>query len=160
MVRCALKPINDPKIMLKLTLTGSNMNLVILHNRLSITILLYLIILFIWGIWRYLRHEGVSGNYWGALVISEILILIQGLFGLILYISGLKPESGGIHILYGIIGALGIPAVYIFTKGRNEPMVILIYSIVLFFEFCNIYSIDCYWLIKPLRILTRSPIEG
>jgi len=109
------------------------MSLVVIHSRLSIAILLYVIILCIWSFWRYIRKSGVDGNFWGSLVTIEILILIQGALGGILYFGGLQPERGGMHILYGVFGALGLPAVYLFTKGRNDPRVIFVYSVMLFF---------------------------
>lgn len=109
------------------------MSLVFIHNRLSITILLYVIILCIWGFLRYVRKNNVGGSYSGALVIAELLILGQGAFGIFLYLIGLQPERGGMHILYGIVGALGIPAVYVFTKGRNDRKTLLVYAATLFF---------------------------
>ena len=91
------------------------MNVVIIHSRLSFTILLYVIILCLWGFWRYFRNNSLNRNYWGALIIAEILILLQGALGVVLYLIGSQPERGGIHILYSIIGALGIPFEYALT---------------------------------------------
>jgi hypothetical protein len=110
------------------------MSLVTIHSRLSITTLLYVIILCLWGIWRSIRKNQLDGNYWGALAIAEILILVQGVVGGILYFTGLQPERGGMHILYGVVGALGIPSVYTFTKGRNDRKTIIVYTAVLFFN--------------------------
>ncbi len=108
------------------------MNIVIIHSRLSLTILLYVIILCLWGFWRYLRKKSLNGNYWGALAIAEFLILFQGALGIVLYLVGIQPERGGMHILYGIVGALCIPFAYALTKGRNDRLVMLIYSALLF----------------------------
>ena len=100
----------------------------IIHARLANTALLYFGILFIWGLWQYFRKEELSSSYWGALVIGEILLLAQGALGAFLYTIGLQASRGGMHILYGIVGALGIPAVYVFTKGRNDRNVVLVYA--------------------------------
>jgi hypothetical protein len=89
------------------------------------------IILFSWGFWGFIRKNGVSSSYWGALIIAEILILGQGALGTILYFIGLQPERGGMHVLYGIVGSLGIPAVLIFTKGRNDRQTLFVYTAVL-----------------------------
>ena len=110
------------------------MSLVFIHSRLSTTLLLYLIIICLWGALRYIRNEDVNGSYSGALAIAEIIILVQGVIGLILYFMGLNPERGGMHILYGIVGALGIPAVYTYTKGRQDRKTLLIYVAVLLFN--------------------------
>jgi hypothetical protein len=108
--------------------------IIIIHSRLSISIVLYVIILFVWGLWLYFRRGNMDGSYMGALVIAEILILTQGALGGILYFNGLLPSRGGMHILYGIVGALSLPAVYTFTKGRNDRMAVLIYTAVLLFS--------------------------
>jgi hypothetical protein len=108
------------------------MSLAIVHARLANTALLYFGILFIWGLWQYFRKEELGSSYWGALVIGQILVLAQGVLGIILYIIGLQASRGGMHILYGIVAALGIPAVYVFTKGRNDRNVVLIYAAVTF----------------------------
>jgi heme A synthase len=105
-----------------------------IHDRLANTVLLYIAILALWALWRFVRRQGVDSSYWGALVIAEILILMQGALGIILLLGGANPARGGVHILYGIVSALSIPAVYVFTKGRDERRDILIYGAVLLFN--------------------------
>jgi hypothetical protein len=107
------------------------MNLI--HDRLSITVLLYFTAMGLWGAWRFIHKQGLNGNYWGAVVISEVLVLIQGGVGVFLWFSNLRPERGGIHVLYGVITALSIPAVYGITKGRDERRDQLIYALVFIF---------------------------
>lgn len=102
-----------------------------IHGRLGYTALYFMVILAVWGIWRYFRKQGVDSNYWGALVIGEILILAQGLLGAYLYFIGVRPERS-IHILYGIVTALVIPGVYAYTKGDEHRRVMLIYGSALF----------------------------
>jgi hypothetical protein len=58
---------------------------------------------------------------------------VQGVIGIILWASNLRPGGEGMHILYGVVGAIGIPAVYAFTKGRDERRELLIYAAVLLF---------------------------
>ncbi|MGW8249042.1 MAG: hypothetical protein ACWGO1_00240 [Anaerolineales bacterium] len=98
-----------------------------IHGRLGYTTLYFMVILAGWGIWRYFRKQGVDSNYWGALVIGEILVLAQGLLGAYLYIIGARPERS-IHILYGVVTALVIPAVYAYTKGDEQRRVMLVYG--------------------------------
>ncbi len=106
------------------------MSLPIIHARLANTALLYFVIITIWGFWQYFRKQPVSNSYWGALVIAEILIVVQGALGIFLYLIGLQASRGGMHILYGIVGALGIPAAYVFAKGRIDRNTILVYAAV------------------------------
>jgi CDP-diglyceride synthetase len=90
----------------------------------------FMFLLGLWGLFRFFRKQGVDSNYWGALVIGEILIVAQGLLGAYLWIIGGRPERS-IHILYGIMTALVIPAVYAYTKGDTERRSMLIYGIAL-----------------------------
>jgi hypothetical protein len=107
------------------------MTLTNVHDRLSVTIVLYVFILAIWGLWRYYRKQGLDGSFWGALAISELLILAQAVMGIILWISALRPERGTMHILYGVVTVLSIPAAYTFTRGRDTRREMLIYGLVL-----------------------------
>ena len=108
------------------------MTLSLIHGRLANSVFLYFLAMMVWAIWRFLRKEGMSSNFRGALVISEILILAQAVLGVILWLNSLRPERGSMHILYGIVGAIGVPAVFAFTKGRDQRTVMLTYAIVYF----------------------------
>jgi hypothetical protein len=80
--------------------------------------LLYSVALGVWGMFNFMRRQGISEGYWGALVIGELLILIQGSLGGILWTQGLRAARD-VHVLYGVVTALGIPAVYVYTRGRE-----------------------------------------
>jgi len=88
------------------------------HDRLSNAVLIYAVILGVWGIYNFLQRRGVSEGYWGALVIGQLLIMAQGLLGGLLWYTNAPPERG-VHLLYGVTTALGIPAVYVYTRGRE-----------------------------------------
>jgi heme A synthase len=106
------------------------MSLPEVHARLANTALFFIIAMAIWGLWRLIRKQGLSSNYWGALIIAEILIIVQGLLGGYLWLTGLRPDRS-IHVLYGIVAALTIPAIYAFTKGGQERREMIIYSVAL-----------------------------
>src|SRR5512134_3536106 len=106
------------------------MSLADIHARLGNTAMYYAIILGLWGLWRYFRKQGLDSNYWGALVIGEILIIAQGLLGAYLWLSGARPGRG-IHILYGVVSALVIPGLYAYTQGDDRRRVMLIYGVAL-----------------------------
>ena len=99
-----------------------------IHGRLGFTALYYIGILALWAFWRFFRKDGVSNNYWGALPIAEILVLLQGGLGAYLWLVGLRPGRG-VHILYGIVAALIIPGIYLFTRGDDDRRVMLIYGV-------------------------------
>ena len=100
-----------------------------IHARLGNTALLFVFALSIWGWWRFARRQGISPSYWGALLIAELVILVQGALGAYLWFSGLRPARD-LHVLYGIVSALVIPGTYTYTKGREERAEMLIYSAV------------------------------
>lgn len=103
-----------------------------LHGRLANTALIYFLILAVWGLWRAIRKQGLDSSFWGALAIAEILILVQGGLGAILFFSGERPGRW-VHILYGVVAALVIPGLYAYTKGESDRRVMLIYGVTLLF---------------------------
>ena len=104
------------------------MSLVEIHGRLANTAVFYFGFLALWGLVRFFRRQGLTPAYWGALVIAELLILTQGGIGAFLWYSGLRPGRG-VHILYGLVSGLAIPAVYAYTRGREERAEMLMYGV-------------------------------
>jgi heme A synthase len=103
-----------------------------IHARLANTGLYFILIMALWGLWRYLRKQGVDSSYFGALVIGEILILAQGALGAYMWFSGLRPERS-LHLIYGISSALVVPAIFAWTRGGDKRREMLIYGIGLLF---------------------------
>ena len=98
-----------------------------IHARLANTALLYFLALTIWGWWRFARREGVHTSYWGALAIGELILLAQAGLGAYLWMSGFRPART-MHLLYGIVSLLVIPAVYAYTQGREDRSEMLVHS--------------------------------
>ena len=84
--------------------------IVFIHSRLALTAIFYALAMGIWAAWNYFRGHGVSSNYWGALVIGELVMLAQGVLGIVLVVSGKMPADI-IHFLYGVLVALSWPGV-------------------------------------------------
>lgn len=105
----------------------------LIHGRLANTVMLYCLIIGAWGLWRFFRKQGVSSSYWGSVVIAELLVLIQGGLGIWLYAVGEAPARGAVHVLYGVVCAISLPAVYVYTRGRDERREMLLYGIVAIF---------------------------
>lgn len=104
-----------------------------IHDRLSITVLLFMLMMGGWMLWNYLRGEGMTGSLWGALVIGELLILAEALLGATLFLGGHRPARSSIHILYGIVLVMSLPAAFFYTRGRNTRAETLIYAIIALF---------------------------
>ena len=105
------------------------MTLTEIHGRLANTAMIYCVIMAVWGLIQFFRGKGVSGGYFGAIVIAEVLLAIQGLIGLILWfgVSTIKP--GWVHWLYGIVLLMGAPLVYAYTKGKHDRPEMLLYAV-------------------------------
>ncbi len=104
------------------------MSIVEVHARLGNGIVLFYLALAIWGAVRFARRQGMSESYWVALVIAELVILTQGGLGIYLLYSGIRSTQGP-HVLYGFISPLTTPAVYFFTRGREERSEMLTYTV-------------------------------
>lgn len=112
------------------------MTLVEIHGRLANTALFFTLAMAVWGLFRYFRKQGLDGSYWGALIIGEILYLVQGALGAYLFFSGAGNLTGRyIHILYGVVSVLVVPSVFAFTRGEGEGerRVQLVYAVALLF---------------------------
>lgn len=105
------------------------MTLVEVHSRLANTAMIYCIIMAVWGMISFFRRQGVSGGYFGAVIIAEILLAAQGVLGLILWFGAAPVRPQWVHWLYGIVLVLGAPLVYAYTKGRQERPEMLLYAV-------------------------------
>lgn len=105
------------------------MTLVEFHARLANTTLIFVALMALWGFWRFFRRQGVSPSYMGALVVAELLILAQGLVGVLLWLGNATGRPGNVHWIYGFALALAVPLVYSYTKGRNERPEMLLYAV-------------------------------
>jgi len=104
-----------------------------IHNRLSVTMLLFMAALGIWGLWNAVRGVGMSPSYWGGLAIGEGLIAAQFVIGMLLYVLGGAPARGLLHVLYGVAALISLPAAFAFTRGRSTRYESLIYAVVALF---------------------------
>ena len=103
------------------------------HDRLSVSVLLFMLALGLWGLWTYLRGEEVSGSLWGAMAIGEILIVVEGLLGAGLFLGGHRPARTALHLLYGLFMAVALPGAFSFTRGRSARSEALVYGLVALF---------------------------
>jgi hypothetical protein len=101
-----------------------------IHARLAVTVLIYMIACTLWGLALFFRGEGLNGSYWGALAIGEVLVLVQCLVGALALLGGRVPLRTGIHVLYGVVAIISLPAAFFYTRGRDNRYETLIYGLV------------------------------
>lgn len=103
-----------------------------LHARLGTTSLLYFAVISVWGYFRFFRKQGVDSSFWGVLAIAEVLVVAQALLGGYLWLAGARLPVPGerqyLHILYGALIPVMIPAAYLYTRGRSSRAEILVYA--------------------------------
>lgn len=106
----------------------------LLHDRLATTVMLFFLFVGLWGLLEFARGGSLGGNIAGALIIGQVLIVVQGAFGLILFFGHQRPYDS-VHVLYGLTAALIMPFLWSYTKGRNPRQGLLLYSLIALFIF-------------------------
>lgn len=99
-----------------------------LHDRVGNAAPLFMILLGILSFINYFRGLGVTGNVIGAVIVGEVLMLVQVSLGLILLISGLYPPQL-IHFLYGALTILAFPALWVYTRGATDRRASLMWAL-------------------------------
>ncbi|HLB50452.1 MAG TPA: hypothetical protein VJL59_25805 [Anaerolineales bacterium] len=108
------------------------MPLPLIHSRIFITGTVYSAIVGLWALYVGIRNRNLDSNFWGALVINEIIFIAQGVLGVLMVIEGLRPGRD-VHYLYGVLGIITIPAAFAFTHGRDTRREAFIYAAVCLF---------------------------
>jgi hypothetical protein len=106
------------------------MTLAQIHEGLARACVIFSLIIGLYGLWRFLRRQGVGANLFGILAAGELLYVAQAAVGFWLYGLGGRPARPGVHILYGILMIITLPAAYAFLRGRDERREALIYGLV------------------------------
>jgi hypothetical protein len=106
--------------------------LIVMHDRLSVTVMLFMAAIGFWGLFLYLRGNAVTGSYGGALVIGELLVIVQVVAGVALFAGGARPPTET-HYLYGITAILVLPFAWSFFRDRSQRQALMIYSLLALF---------------------------
>ncbi|MEJ7761281.1 MAG: hypothetical protein WKF80_00655 [Thermomicrobiales bacterium] len=106
--------------------------LTLVHDRLSISLLLFMAVLGVWGIVAYVRGDAFAGSLAGAFVIGQALIAVQVLAGVALVVAGAAPAETT-HYLYGATAILVLPFVWSFLRDRDQRQALLFYSVLALF---------------------------
>jgi hypothetical protein len=91
-----------------------------LHNVLSNAAVLFFLLLGLWGLFRAFRKHGVDGSYMGALVIGELIFVVQAVLGIIMAIGGASPGRGTFHFLYGAFALVAMPGLFAYLRGDDS----------------------------------------
>ena len=89
----------------------------VIHNRFGIALLLFAVLLGIWGTVQFLTRRQVSGGFRSGYLLLIGLTGVQGLAGL-LTLTEFRPREL-LHVVYGVFAILFLPSLY-FYSGRGD----------------------------------------
>ncbi|MFN8440249.1 MAG: hypothetical protein U0175_05755 [Caldilineaceae bacterium] len=92
------------------------------HARLANTCNLFLAALTLWAFLLWLRKQPLSGGWFGAMVIYEVLTITESLIGGYLHVQGFSAalDRPWLHILYAVNAILVLPAAYVFFNSIED----------------------------------------
>lgn len=105
-----------------------------IHRVLSNTIVLFFLLLGLWGLVRAISKLGVNGSFLGAMVIAELLFVLQAVLGVILLLDGASPERG-VHFIYGTFALVALPGLFAYLRGDDSNQAQWYYAIGILFLF-------------------------
>ncbi|MCL4830375.1 MAG: hypothetical protein KJZ95_23660 [Caldilinea sp.] len=97
---------------------------------------MFVAILGVWAFFLRLRSRPLDGSWFGAAVIGELLLLAQFGVGWVLWFQGMGSvlPRPWIHILYGVVAVITIPAAYVyFSRIPDDKVQTLAMALTCFF---------------------------
>ena len=89
------------------------------HGVLARALLLYAVVIAVWGTYLYFRKAEVNGGFRASYLILGALTALQGIVGAVLFIAGQRPTEI-LHLVYGVFAVLFVPGVYIYSQGGSK----------------------------------------
>lgn len=99
--------------------------IVLLHGVGARALIIFAVVLGIWGTYQYFRHAQVSGGFRSSYLIMAGLTAAQGLLGLGAFAFGGHPKL--LHIVYGVFAVIFLPGAYLWAHGgspRREALIL------------------------------------
>lgn len=98
-----------------------------LHRFGATVLLIYAVLLGIWGTYFYFRNSRVSGGFRSSYLIMAVIIPLQGLLGIGALIASGHPREGILHMVYGVFAVIFVPGAYRYAQGgtvRRETLIL------------------------------------
>ena len=89
-----------------------------LHGRLATVLVLYYVLVGLWGVWLGIRNSGPTPGYRGAIVIATGAAVLQGVIGVLVF-AFVRPPRESLHVLYGFALVLAMPLAATLMRDRQ-----------------------------------------
>lgn len=86
----------------------------------SRVVLIFAVLLGIWGAYTYFRNRRLSGGFRSTYLIMAGLTVLQGLLGAGALATGGSPREGLLHMVYGAFAILFLPGAYLYAHGGTD----------------------------------------
>ena len=103
--------------------------LIWLHDRVGNAAPLFMALVGLISLINYFRGLGLDGSVIGAVIIGEIMMLVQATLGILLLFAGGLLPARGIHFLYGSLAVLFFPALWAYTRGATDRRAALTWAV-------------------------------
>jgi hypothetical protein len=107
-----------------------------LHEGLASSASIFIAAIGIWALILRIRTGSLNASWYGAAVVGEVLIIVQGAIGVLMYLQGLGAmlPRPFIHILYGVVAVITLPGAYSYMSNiEDEKVRTLLMALVCFF---------------------------
>jgi hypothetical protein len=101
------------------------MSFSLIHAGLANTAAYFIGALGLWALFLRIRTRPLEGAWLGAAIIGEVLIVVEALLGVYLYVQGQDAALPRplLHILYGVVAIITLPAAYGYFGNLEEDNV-------------------------------------
>jgi hypothetical protein len=89
-----------------------------LHGRLATALVLYFVLVGLWGLWLGIRNTGPTPAFRGAIVIATVAAIAQGVVGVSVF-AFLRQPRESLHVLYGVALVLAMPLAASVVRDRQ-----------------------------------------
>jgi hypothetical protein len=102
------------------------------HDRLSITVVMFMFAVGLWGLLSFAKGASLGGSLSGAMIIGQVLIALQVILGVVLLFDDRRPLDS-MHYLYGATILILMPFAYSYLQKRDPRQALLFFSLAALF---------------------------
>ena len=102
-------------------------SLVFLHSYGARVLVVFAVVLGVWGAYHYFQTRQLSGGFRSTYLIMAALTPLQSVLGVVALIAGGNPREGILHMVYGVFATIFVPGAYLYARGsdkRREALVL------------------------------------